>query len=55
MIENNDSVHVVADDDIQNSTTNSKYNKFVGGNQGSLVSQQKTIFYLRQKWALKIK
>ena len=36
MIHKNDSVHVVADDDCQNSATNSKDNKFVGGNLSSL-------------------
>ena len=55
MTHNNDSVHVVADDDCQNYATNSKDNKFVGGNLRSLYSQQTTIFYLIQKWALKIK
>ena len=39
MIHNNDSVHAVADDECQNSTTKSKDNKFVGGNLGSLDSQ----------------
>ena len=46
MIHNIDSVDVVADDDSQNSATNSKDKKFVGGNLGSLDSQQTTIFYL---------
>ena len=36
MIDNNDSMHAVAEDDSQNSATNSKDNKFVGGNLGSL-------------------
>ena len=36
MIDNNDSMHAIADDDSQNSATNSKDNKFVGGNLGSL-------------------
>ena len=39
MIHNNDSIHVVVDGDYQNSETNSKDNKFVGGNLGSLDSQ----------------
>ena len=55
MIHNNDSVHAVADDDYQNFATNSKDNKFVGGNLVSLDIQQTTIFYLIQKWALNIK
>ena len=37
MIENNDSVHAVEDDDSKNYATNSKDNKFVGGNLGSDV------------------
>ena len=36
MIENNDSMHAVAEDVSQNYATNSKDNKFVGGNLGSL-------------------
>lgn len=36
MIDNNDSVHAVAEDDSQNSAANSKDNNFVGGNLGSL-------------------
>ena len=36
MIHINDSMHAVADDNCQNSTSNSKDNKFVGGNLGSL-------------------
>ena len=55
MIHNNDSMHAVADDGCQNSATNSKDNKFIGGNLGSLDCQQTTIFYLSQKWALNIK
>ena len=44
MVHKNDSVHAVADDDCQNSATNSKDNKFIGGNLGSLDSQQTTMF-----------
>ena len=47
MIHNNDYVHAVPDGDCQNYATNSKDNKFVGGNLGSLDSKKTTIFYLR--------
>lgn len=35
-IDNNDSLHAVAEDDRQKSATNSSYNNFVGGNIGTL-------------------